>query len=606
MRKYSAPAYKRVIVPILQDCECDWAVNTARLIAGRGDVVLIGLVKAQEGEPLSAAANQARKVRKLMRRYSKQERVRSISNVQVSTNVVKELIGYLKDKPQSNLLLLEWPCHFKAFGVSLEEVMHWTDCDLAVIRGPLPAELKNLLVPIRGGPFAEMAVRISLALARSTHTNVNTLHITPTTAGIDSAGIFNGLAHVIPQLPEINPIEIHTDYPVEAILSEASEYDMVVIGASAQPAEREDFGLVAEHIIQESPVAVMVVKACRPSPVERDGESLGHSAISILVDKWFAENTYHADEFSNQEYLLALKRDQDVTISLALPALNEEETVGKVIQTVKTALMDEVPILDEIVLMDSNSTDQTRKIASEMGIPVYVHQETLSQYGSRTGKGEALWKSIYVTQGDILVWIDTDIVNIHPRFIYGLLGPLLLNPGLQFVKGFYRRPIKVGDRIQAGGGGRVTELTARPLLNLFFPELSGLIQPLSGEYGGRRSALEQLPFSSGYGVETGLLIDLLERFGLHSIAQVDLRERIHHNQPLESLSKMSFAIIQTVIRKLERRYGRDMIADVNKTMKLIRYEPGRFFLEIERIAEQERPPMIDLPEYARRLQESSQ
>ena len=152
----------------------------------------------------------------------------------------------------------------------------------------------------------------------------------------------------------------------------------------------------------------------------------------------------------------------------------------------------------------------------------------------------------------------------------------------------------------------MTELTARPLLNLFFPELSGLVQPLSGEYGGRRSALEQLPFSSGYGVETGLLIDILERFGLNAIAQVDLRERIHHNQPLESLSKMSFAIIQTVIRKLERRYGRDMIADVNKTMKLIRYEPGRFFLEIERIAEQERPPMIDLPEYARRLQDSSQ
>ena len=606
MRKYSAPAYKRVIIPVLQDCDCDWAVTTARYIAGQGEVVLVGLVKAQEEESLSAAANQARQVRKLMRRYSKLEGVRSVSNVQVSTNVVEELTSYVKDKPQSDLLLLEWPCHFEALGVTLEEVMHWTHCDLAVIRGPLPEDPKNLLVPIRGGPYAELAVRISLAVARSTQTSVTTLHITPTTSSVESASTFNGLAHILPQLPEINPIEIHTDYPVEAILSEAGEYDMVVIGASTQPAEREDFGLVAEHILQESPVAVMVVKAYRPYPAEQDEELLGQSAISILVDKWFAENTYHADEFSNLGYLLALKRNQDVTISLALPALNEEETVGKVIRTIKTALMDKVPILDEIVLMDSNSTDQTRQIASELGIPIHIHQETLSQYGSRPGKGEALWKSIYVTHGDILVWIDTDIVNIHPRFIYGLLGPLLLNPGLQFVKGFYRRPIKVGDRIQAGGGGRVTELTARPLLNLFFPELSGLVQPLSGEYGGRRSALEQLPFSSGYGVETGLLIDILERFGLNAIAQVDLRERIHHNQPLESLSKMSFAIIQTVIRKLERRYGRDMIADVNKTMKLIRYEPGRFFLEIERIAEQERPPIIDLPEYARRLQDSSQ
>ena len=196
-----------------------------------------------------------------------------------------------------------------------------------------------------------------------------------------------------------------------------------------------------------------------------------------------------------------------------------------------------------------------------------------------------------------MVWIDTDIVNIHPRFVYGLLGPLLLRPDIQFIKGFYRRPLKVGDKVQAGGGGRVTELTARPLINLFYPELSGVVQPLSGEYGGRRSALEQLPFFSGYGVEIGLLIDVFEKFGLKAIAQVDLQERVHHNQPLEALSKMSFTIIQAVIHKLEHRYNRNFLEDVNKTMKLIRYEPGHFFLDVEEIAERERPPMLDLPEY---------
>lgn len=332
-------------------------------------------------------------------------------------------------------------------------------------------------------------------------------------------------------------------------------------------------------------------------PVDMGSELIGQTAISILVDKWFAENTYHADEFSNLKELLALKRKQGVTISLALPALNEEETVGNVIQTVKSVLMDEYPILDEIVLMDSNSTDQTREIAKDLGVPVYIHQEILPQYGARRGKGEALWKSLYTTRGDIVVWIDTDIVNIHPHFVFGLIGPLLANPKLQFVKGFYRRPIKVGNRIQAGGGGRVTELTARPLLNLFYPELSGLIQPLSGEYGGRRKTLERLPFSSGYGVEIGLLIDVLENFGLDTIAQVDLRKRVHHNQPLESLSKMSFTIIQTVIRKVEWRYGRNILEEVNKTMKLIRYQSKRFFLEVEEIVERERPPMVDVPEY---------
>ena len=143
----------------------------------------------------------------------------------------------------------------------------------------------------------------------------------------------------------------------------------------------------------------------------------------------------------------------------------------------------------------------------------------------------------------------------------------------------------------------MTELTARPLLNLFFPELSGIIQPLSGEYGGRRTALEQMPFSSGYGVEIGLLIDMFEKFGLSAIAQVDLQERIHHNQPLESLGKMSFAIIQTVVRRIEKRYGTKLLEDVNKTMKMIRYGQQRLLLDVEEIAELERPPMIDVAVY---------
>jgi glucosyl-3-phosphoglycerate synthase len=256
-----------------------------------------------------------------------------------------------------------------------------------------------------------------------------------------------------------------------------------------------------------------------------------------------------------------------------------------------------VPLIDEIVLIDSDSSDRTRMIARSLGVAVHVHQTVLPELGSRTGKGEALWKSLYVTSGDIVLWIDTDIVNIHPRFVYGLLGPLLLRPEVFFVKGFYRRPLKVDGTLQAGGGGRVTELTARPLLNLFFPELSGVIQPLSGEYGGRRSALEKLPFSSGYGVEIGLLIDMFEKFGLNSIAQVDLQERIHHNQQLESLSKMSFAIIQTVMRRIEGRYGARLLEDVNKTMKLIRYGQQRLMLEVEEIAELERPPMAEVPSY---------
>jgi glucosyl-3-phosphoglycerate synthase len=247
--------------------------------------------------------------------------------------------------------------------------------------------------------------------------------------------------------------------------------------------------------------------------------------------------------------------------------------------------------------MDSNSGDRTREIARAEGIPVYIHQELLPGTPPREGKGEALWKSLLVTRGDILLWVDTDIVNIHPRFVYGILGPLLNNPRVQFVKGFYRRPLKVGSRIQAGGGGRVTELIARPLINLFYPELSGIIQPLSGEYGARRAFLESVPFFSSYGVETGLLIDAYERHGLSAIAQVDLLERVHHNQPLEALSKMSFIILQAFLHRLERRYGVRMVEDVNKSMKLVRETSGKYSLDVEEIIETERPPMLDIPEY---------
>jgi glucosyl-3-phosphoglycerate synthase len=376
---------------------------------------------------------------------------------------------------------------------------------------------------------------------------------------------------------------------------------VLILGATASTADPSvGLGEVAEIILREKSKGLLIVKVHNPRSTNMESEFVGQAAISVLVDKWFAENTYNANEFENLKELLKLKQKQKVTISLALPALNEEETVGKVITTAKRDLMDRVPLLDEIVLIDSNSTDKTRDIARKLGIPVYIHQEILPQYGARTGKGEALWKSLYVTHGDIILWIDTDIVNIHPRFLYGILGPFLLRPDIIFVKGFYRRPITVNGKAQPGGGGRVTELTARPLLNLFYPELSGVIQPLSGEYGGRRSALEKVPFSSGYGVETGLLIDIFEKYGLNAIGQVDLLERVHHNQQLESLSKMAFAIIQTVMRRLERRYERNVLEDVNKTMKLIRYDKDVLYLDINEIAELERPAMREIPEYCKR------
>jgi glucosyl-3-phosphoglycerate synthase len=370
-----------------------------------------------------------------------------------------------------------------------------------------------------------------------------------------------------------------------------------VVAPNSQRLPWPDFGAIADAALESAPCAVIAVKTRRAVPKHADPLRYGAHAISVLVDNWFAENTFHSDEFSDLHTLMRLKEERGLTISLALPALNEEATIGKIITTLKKALMEDFPLLDEMVLIDSGSVDYTREIAAELGIPVYIHQEVLPQHGAFHGKGEALWKSLYVLEGDIIAWIDTDISNIHPRFVYGIIGPLLTNPKIQYVKGFYRRPLKQGDKVVAGGGGRVTELTARPMLNMFFPELSGLIQPLSGEYAGRREALERLPFFTGFGVETGLLIDLLSHFGLSAIAQVDLRERIHRNKPLPDLSPMSFAIIQVVVKRLEERHKIHLLEDINKTMNLIRYAPGRYYLDQREVIEHERPPMVEIPEY---------
>ncbi len=602
-KRYPITLFSKVLVPVTCDCECLAALSSAFAIAGEGQVILAGIVYIPESESLSGAAIPARQVRGTMQRLEERGNTHICEPVKVSHQPWEE-IRKLAQQEAIDIIVLEWPAHFEGLHIAPADVLSHPPCDLAIVCGPVPDAPENILIALRGGPYAELSLRVSLAISQTCQSQITSLHIIRPEPGQQQDAPYRGLEQVLENLPQVKQEVVRVQDPIQAILERAESHQLVVLGATARPDFAENaLGPVAQKILTSSPKGVIVVKTRRPLPRHMDSEIAGQTAISVLVDQWFAGNTYHADEFEDLEYLLSLKQRHNLTISLALPALNEEETVGNVIETLKKPLMDDAPLLDEIVLVDSNSTDRTREIAAGLGIPVYIHQDLLPRYGSRHGKGEALWKSLYVTHGDIVIWIDTDIVNIHPRFVYGLLGPLLQQPEIQFVKGFYRRPLKVDDKIQAGGGGRVTELTARPLINLFYPEISGIVQPLSGEYGGRRAALEQLSFFSGYGVEIGLLIDILEKYGLQAIAQVDLQERIHHNQTLESLSKMSFAIIQAVIRKLERRYGQSILEDVNKSMKLIHYEAGRLFLDVEEIAEHERPPMILLEEYRKVFQE---
>ena len=283
--------------------------------------------------------------------------------------------------------------------------------------------------------------------------------------------------------------------------------------------------------------------------------------MSLDAWEWLGRRTYHFSAFDPAE-LVARKGRQ--TVSVVLPALDEERTVGAIVRCLRESLVEAVPLVDEIVVMDPGSSDDTAAVARKEGATVVAEADVLPELGRVPGKGEALWKSLHVTSGDLLVFVDADIENIHPSFVYGLLGPLLTDPAVSYVKAFYERPLAERDRLRPTGGGRVTELVARPLLNLHWPELAGMIQPLSGEYAGRREVLEAVPFVSGYGVELGLLVDLLDLVGLDGLAQVDLHRRVHRNQDPQALGRMSFGILQAALARLERE-GRVTLAEPPST-----------------------------------------
>lgn len=317
------------------------------------------------------------------------------------------------------------------------------------------------------------------------------------------------------------------------------------------------------------------------------------------------EQSKHSRTYRDKQRLVELKKAKNLSISLAFPTLNEEATIAKEILVLKTELMDRFPLLDEIAVIDSGSTDRTREIAKEYGATVFVSSDILPQYGTYRGKGENLWKSLYVLKGDIVVWIDADIANINPKFLYGLVGPLLEDDEIGYVKAYYKRPIRSSAGLTANGGGRVTEILIRPLFSLFYPELAQLVQPLSGEYAGRRKILERLPFSVGYGVEVGHLIDLYEEFGPRIFAQVDMDERIHRNQSIEALSRMSYGILATFLDRLKRYKALTLEKTLGAFHLGLEDQEGNLVVKETSISMVERPPMCTVAEYVKRFPSSS-
>ncbi|MBA2374262.1 MAG: glucosyl-3-phosphoglycerate synthase [Chloroflexi bacterium] len=628
-----SPLPVRILIPVANPLTAEELVRlgAAMLDPRAGELTALGFVEVPEGMPLSEGATRARHARRLLQRvldYTP-EGTTIHPIVRIGRHAAEGIIEASAEQ-ESDLIIFGWGGRAPAardgagptvFSPTIDEVVRESPCDIAVVKQRGAREIKRVLVPVRGGPHAELAARFADAIARHHGATVAVLHLVPPGITVAvRARAERALASFMKQhlKGKGEAIVREATNVRSAILKEAERSDLVVMGASAQPLGSVGtsylFGALPEAIAARAKPTVVVVKTREPiarttfEQLAARAETLAAAdraaeeaqAIPARVERWFGESNFHHAEFADMRRLVHLKEKQNLTISLVLPTLDEEETIGPIVRRAIREMMGRVPLLDEILVIDSASTDRTREIAEAEGARVVGHPDVLARYGSFRGKGEALWKSLHEPSGDIIVWADTDVKNWHHRMVYGTLGPLLHEPRLQYVKGYYQRPIVVDGILKEGGGGRVTELVARPLINLFYPELSGLIQPLAGEYAGRRALLESIPFFTGYAVEIGHLIDAAERVGLEGLGQVDLERRVHRNQELEGLSRMSFVILQAVMKRIEERRKVRLFAEMGSTMKLPRSGKGRLSLEVLELADQERPPMIRIPEYLER------
>jgi glucosyl-3-phosphoglycerate synthase len=256
--------------------------------------------------------------------------------------------------------------------------------------------------------------------------------------------------------------------------------------------------------------------------------------------------TFHHAEFGVER----LASERELTVSACLPTREEAATIGEIVDALVE--LRERGVIDQVVVIDAASADGTAAIAAAHGAEVFDENALLPGVGRVLGKGDAMWRALTVLHGDVVCYLDADSEDFGSHFASGVLGPILCEPGVEYVKGFYRRPFKSGGVAAPDGGGRVTELTARPLLNLFYPELAEFRQPLAGEIAARRALLERLPFASGYGVEIAQLIDAYRAVGVHALAQVDLDVRQNRHQALAALGPMAYAVLRAVVERLVR------------------------------------------------------
>ena len=340
------------------------------------------------------------------------------------------------------------------------------------------------------------------------------------------------------------------------------------------------------------------------------GPHLHHQQLVALLHQhqqvprdWFATRSFPARSFADVSALAARKRRRGLSVSLILPTLNVADTLPQVLAEVEAVRCGDAALVDQVIVVDGASADATVEIARRGGAEVYLQDALLAHLGPALGKGDAMWRALDRADGDIIVFADTDTRNFHRDFVSATLGPLIAEPEIHLSKAAFRRPF-TGERedVTADGGGRVTELTAKPLFNVFFPQLAGFAQPLAGEFAATRELLYSVPFFTGYGVETGLMIDTLRLAGLFAMAQVDVGMRVNRHQSLADLGRMSYAVLRTVLHRVGPPGGRNRCCDLDPVADNV-YSHAVMTADGFRLTEYaeelvERPPMFQLERQA--------
>lgn len=572
-----------MVVPVLNP---KWTDQLATLASGLGpggvpsDVILLGIVpeSADPGHDANEARLLRRKLARLGRGSSNPGRV-LVRSAPTFDGGVRSAIA----DERADALLLGW----NAGETDVLALIADPPCDTLVCRPHSGSRLRRVLLAVRGGPYAELALEVGLNIGRPAGAELTLMHIERPEAEGPSREreqrLFQELLLRCSEYRRVNVLTLTADDPAEAILAEAANHDLLILGAGIRPDDSHaGLGPVPERVLAKSVGGTIVVKA--GNPVDPTIFEPPAPSIDLVVNRWFTNNTFHCREFNDLAGLVAVKERLGLSVSLAIMATGNSEGLPGLVENVRGELQERNSLLDEIAVFAVD--DEAQLPLQDLGVPV------LPATGDDAGgPGRALWQSLRELRGDIVAWIDGDVRNSHARMVYGVVGPLLLHERLQYVKGFYERPLSVADAA-FGGDGRlpITELTARPLLNLFFPELSGVVEPLCREHAVRRSAIAEMPIFAGQGVEVGLLIDFLERFGLDAIAQSDLERRVGQDLSVDRVTRKAFDVIQVMINRIGRRRDVDLLSAAHQTMKLILQDGEQYHIEQVEAGERELPP----------------